>query len=343
MFTWSSIPGFWSPTRLQAGPLHARQAAVAQGEDGDIFYLTLGGSTPLLTQGFAANTPVSGVVGSPDRVDIFAVGPDGRCLTSFNPSDRSDSGWVPWQPVADGLFTEGTPIAVAQSRPGWKDLFAVGQDGRVWTSWLHPPQGWQPWRQVPDHAFEQTAPIAAVSSRPGQIDLFCVDPAGQIQTAWFIESVGEWQGWEPVLGGTFTPSTPVTAVSVSLGAIDLFAVGTDGGVWTAGFHPPASWQGWQLIPAGTFTQQTPVECVLAGEVKLFAVGMDGMPYMNSAPWPSLQFGGWQRIDGSPGSFAQLTTLAGWFEEAAGAPGGGTLGFYGILPTGAAELAYTRLP
>ena len=341
-FTWNEVPHFWSPSRLQTAPLAALQATVSQGEDGWMYYVDESDAEPIPGQAFEPNTPVTALAGSDASADVFAVGPSSLCLTSHR-GGPPGTGWDGWQPAQSGEFDQGTPIAAVRSRPAWTDLFAVGLNGQIWTSWAHPPQPFQGWEQILDHTFELGAPVTAISSRPGQIDLFCVDVDGQMMTAWFIESVGHWQGWNPVLDGVFTPSTPVRAMSVSLGAIDLFAVGLDGRVWTAGFHPPGSWQEWSPVGDRIFTQRTPVSCVAAAEVHLLAVGTDGMPSMNSAPWPALEFGDWQGITGSPGSFAQLTELAGWAEDAIEAPGGETLGFYGILPNGNAELAFTRLP
>jgi hypothetical protein len=157
---------------------------------------------------------------------------------------RTDLGWQSWPPVLAGMFDPGTPVAVVSDQPGFIDLFAVGQDGRVWTAWFHPPQGWQGWQPVLNGTFAQLTPVAAVNTRPGQVDLFAVGQDGRVWTAWFASPVfsapttPRWQGWSPIGDEHFTVATGVAAVTSRLGQIDLFAVGrVPGQVRTAWFQP----------------------------------------------------------------------------------------------------------
>ena len=110
---------------------------------------------------------------------------------------RTDLGWQGWPPVLTGTFEPGDPSRCSQRPPGSIDLFAVGQDGRVWTSWFHPPQGWQGWQHGPGPAVrpaDAQSPWSATC--PARIDLFAVGQDGHVWTAWFHPPQG-WQGWQP--------------------------------------------------------------------------------------------------------------------------------------------------
>ncbi|WP_404392714.1 hypothetical protein [Humibacillus xanthopallidus] len=192
---------------------------------------------------------------------------------------RTDLGWQGWQPVLHGTFAQGTPVVAISARPGEIDVFAVGQDGRVYTAWFHPPQGWQGWQPVPHGTFAQGTPVAVVSDQPGWLDLFAVGQDGRVYTAWFHPPQG-WQGWQPVLHGTFAQGTPVAAISARPGQIDLFAVGQDERVWTAWFAAPLfsapappRWQGWSPVGDEDFPSLTPlgVESARVGQIDVFAV------------------------------------------------------------------------
>ena len=225
--------------------------------------------------------------------------------------------WQGWQPVLGGTFNQGTVVSALSTRPGWIDLFAVGQDGPVYTAWFRPDQGWQGWQPVAGRHFNQGTVVSAVSTRPGLIDLFAVGQDGPVYTAWFRPDQG-WQGWQPVLGGTFNQGTVVSAVSTRPGWIDLFAVGQDGPVYTAWFRPDQGWQGWQPVAGRHFNQGTVVSAVSTrpGLIDLFAVGQDGPVY---TAWfrPDQGWQGWQPVLG--GTFNQgtvvsaVSTRPGWID------------------------------
>ena len=96
------------------------------------------------------------------------------------------------------------------------DLFAVGDDGQVYTAWWRAGEGSVGLdvgslggRFAPDTA------IAAVSRSSENIDLFGVDNDGRVTTAWW--RAGE--GWAPAgaafspIGEFFAAGTPVSAVA----------------------------------------------------------------------------------------------------------------------------------
>ncbi|MBE8965196.1 hypothetical protein IQ277_02755 [Nostocales cyanobacterium LEGE 12452] len=90
------------------------------------------------------------------------------------------------------------------------DLFVVGNDGRVYTSWWQEGVGdWSGvnnnWRPIGGF-FPVDARVSAVARRPGILDLFVVGNDGRVYTSWWQEGVSDWSGinnnWRSI-GGFF--------------------------------------------------------------------------------------------------------------------------------------------
>jgi hypothetical protein len=200
---------------------------------------------------FPPGAPVSAVARKPENLDLFITGNDGRIYTSwwFAGSDWSGIN-DNWRPIG-GFFPVGAPVSAVARQPGILDLFVVGNDGRVYTSWF--VEGVSDWSGINDSwrpiggFFPVGAPVSAVARQPGILDLFVVGNDGRVYTSWFVEGVSDWSGindsWRPI-GGFFPVGAPVSAVARQPGILDLFVVGNDGRVYTSWFVEGVSdWSG----------------------------------------------------------------------------------------------------
>ena len=135
-------------------------------------------------------------------------------------------------------------VSALSRNPGQLDLFAVRQDGRVWTMWWNATDGWSAWRSIGGF-FPAGARIAAVSRTPDNIDLFITGNDGRVYTSWWFNGA-DWSGvndnWRP-LGGFFPAGAPVAAVARTAGNLDLFITGNDGLVYTSWWSDGAEWSG----------------------------------------------------------------------------------------------------
>ncbi|MFD0153009.1 hypothetical protein ACFVID_26935 [Streptomyces sp. NPDC127132] len=120
------------------------------------------------------------------RLDLFLMGYDDHVWTS---SWSADSGWRPdWAPVpGQTLFGGGRTITPATRTTSHMDLYVMGNDNHIWTTYWADTAGWAPeWFQVPGQAvFDKAQHIAAVSRRPAHLDLFVVGYDSHVWTTYW--------------------------------------------------------------------------------------------------------------------------------------------------------------
>ncbi|MCC5624226.1 hypothetical protein LC574_24230, partial [Nostoc sp. CHAB 5715] len=145
------------------------------------------------------------------QLDLFVVGNDGRVYTSWWQEGVSDWSGINnnWRSIG-GFFPVGARVSAVARRSGQLDLFVVGNDGRVYTSWWQ--EGVSDWSGINNNwrsiggFFPVGARVSAVARRSGQLDLFVVGNDGRVYTSWWQEGVSDWSGindnWRSI-GGFF--------------------------------------------------------------------------------------------------------------------------------------------
>ena len=144
--------------------------------------------------------------------------------------------------IGGGLtLSQNTLIGVLSRNPDQMDLFAVGLDGGMYSTWWH--GRWHHWFRLFSGVFAQNTPVALLSRNPNAMDLFAVGLEGGVYSTWWD---GNWHDWFRLFGGTFAQRTPITALSRNPNQMDLFAVGLDGAVCSAWWN--GNWHDWFRIP-----------------------------------------------------------------------------------------------
>jgi hypothetical protein len=203
------------------------------------------------------NRRVAVVSQSEKSIDVFAFRDGQIWNTNWSESDWNASEWSSWYPLpTNSEFARGARQITAIARPKTNeiDVFAVGDDNRVWWTWW---QGrvWASWQPLPGEArFDpQTQAVAAVARSQFEMDLFAIDLIGGVKSSrwqWVIDRWG-WTPWSdmPVAPHTFPKTQQVSAVARNDHTLDIFAI-DDGAVWrtTLGDGPP--WGQWEKLPAG---------------------------------------------------------------------------------------------
>jgi hypothetical protein len=305
--SWPSIGGFFP----SAAPL----AVTARSDDNvDLFVIGNDGSVRTswwregegwsgteddwssLTGFFPARAPVAAVSRAPENIDVFAIGNDGRVHTAWwragenwsgIDADANGDGQLDRNGAWDSLggsFAPGTAVAAVSRSSENIDLFAVGDDGRVYTAWWRAGEGWSgsTWDSL-GGSFAPGTAVAAVSRSRDNIDLFGVDDDGRVTTAWW--RAGE--GWAPAgaafspIGGFFAAGAPVSAVARSSDRLDMFVSAEDGLVYTSWWRAAEGWSRgeaeWWEPMGGSFPPGVPVAAISRSreDIDLYATQADG--------------------------------------------------------------------
>lgn len=285
----------------------------AVGEDGHVYgaWLTPGKSwegwigLPVPDPGvFSQGTTVTAVEDSAHNLQLFAVGENGHVYAAWLEPGKAWKGWTGLPVPNLGVFDQGTNLTAIVDGARNLQLFAVGENGRVFAAWLEPGKSWAGWNELPVPSlgvFSEGTTLTAVNDSAGNLRLFGVGGDGRLYTAWLTPGKG-WGGWERLGNpsvGVFSQGATVTAINDSAGNLRLFAVDEDGRVYTASLEPGKSWQDWAPLPVpnlGVFNQGTTVTAVedSAHNLQLFAVGKDGRVY---AAWlePGKSWAGWSGL------------------------------------------------
>ncbi|WBM79373.1 hypothetical protein KIV56_13325 [Cryobacterium breve] len=310
-----TLPGLTPISVVSRNPDHVDLFAV--GKDDAVYttyYDTNGGwfnrwfriGDPNFGDGFTLNqrTPISVVSRTPDHVDLFAVGKDDAVYTTYY---DTNGGWFNrWFRIGDPNFGDGftlnqrTPISVVSRTPDHVDLFAVGKDDAVYTTYYDTNGGWfNRWFRIGDPNFGDgftlpgLTPISVVSRNPDHVDLFAVGKDDAVYTTYYDTNGGWFNRWfrigDPNFGDGFTlPGlTPISVVSRNPDHVDLFAVGKDDAVYTTYYDTNGGWfNRWFRIGDSNFgdgftlNQRTPVALVARDQnhLDLVAVGKDDAVY-----------------------------------------------------------------
>ena len=181
---------------------------------------------------------------------------------------RNPEQWRRWFQIhPEAVFDHTTQQIAAVSRaPGNLDLFVIGFDNAIWTTFWNDAGGWNPggWFQIhPETVFDHTTQqIAAVSRAPGNLDLFVIGFDNAIWTT-FWNDAGGWNpgGWFQIHPETVFDHTTqqIAAVSRAPGNLDLFVIGFDNAIWTTFWNDAVGWNpgGWfQIHPETVFDHTT---------------------------------------------------------------------------------------
>jgi galactan endo-1,6-beta-galactosidase len=244
---------------------------------------------------------------NPNHVDLFALGFDNKVYATFwdTSGGWSASGWLPIHP--ERVFDHQTQQLTALARtPDHVDLFAIGFDEKVYTTFWDTSGGWSSsgWLSIhPEASFDHKSQrVTALSRNPNHADLFAIGFDDQVYTT-FWDTSGGWSpvGWRPIPFGAAAAVDPVThqirppasfdhttqevtALARTPDHVDLFAIGSDNRVYTTFWDTSGGWSpsGWFAIhPEASFDHKSQRVTALSrnpNHVDLFAIGFDDKVY-----------------------------------------------------------------
>ncbi|MDQ0769546.1 hypothetical protein QF031_002295 [Pseudarthrobacter defluvii] len=229
---------------------------------------------------FGEQQQVAAVSRAPGNLDLFVIGYDHHIWSTFW---TEGGGWnADWFPLpGQAVFGEQQQVAAVPRAPGNLDLFVIGYDHHIWSTFWTEGGGWNAdWFPLPGQAvFGEQQQVAAVSRAPGNLDLFVIGYDHHIWSTFWTEGGGWNADWFPLPGqAVFGEQQQVAAVSRAPGNLDLFVIGYDHHIWSTFWTEGGGWNAdWFPLPGqAVFGEQQQVAAVsrAPGNLDLFVIGYD---------------------------------------------------------------------
>ncbi len=234
------------------------------------------------------------------HLDLFVIGFDNHVWSTFW---TAAGGWNrDWFPLpGQAVFDRDKQHVAAVSRAdGNLDLFVIGFDNHVWSTFWTAAGGWNhDWFPLPGQAvFDRDKQhVAAVSRADGNLDLFVIGFDNHVWSTFWTATGGWNRDWFPLPGQAVfdRDKQHVAAVSRAEGNLDLFVIGFDNHVWSTFWTATGGWnRDWFPLPGQAVfdrdKQHVAVVSRAEGNLDLFVIGFDN--HVWSTFWNAT--GGWNR-------------------------------------------------
>ena len=227
------------------------------------------------------------------NLDLFVIGFDNHVWSTYWSSAHGWNGdWfpLPGQAVFDHRLQQ---VAAVSRAAGNLDLFVIGFDNRVWSTFWSSDHGWNgDWFPLPGQArFDHTVQhVATVSRTAGNLDLFVIGFDNRVWSTFWSSDHG-WNGdWFPLPGqAVFDHKVQqVVAISRKAGSLDLFVVGFDNRIWSSFWSIEHGWNGdWFPLPGDAvfdhMLQQVAALSRTPNNLDLFIIGFDNRVWSTFFP------------------------------------------------------------
>ena len=231
-----------------------------------------------------ATQKVAAITRAGGNLELFVIGFDNRVwATFFNDGVGWNGDWfpLPGQAVFDRDLQQVTAVSRTE---GVMDLFVIGFDNRVWSTFWTAGGGWNgDWFPLPGQAVfnRATQKVAAITRAGSNLELFIIGFDNRVWATFFNDGTG-WNGdWFPLPGQAVFDRDlqQVTAVSRTEGVMDLFVIGFDNRVWSTFWTADGGWNGdWFPLPGQAVfdraTQKVAAISRAGGNLELFVIGFD---------------------------------------------------------------------
>jgi hypothetical protein len=259
------------------------------------------------------------------RLELFAVGGDGKLYHKWQLHPSGADGWSDWSSLGGADLHHH--VGIGMNTDGRMELFVTGGDALPYHLWQLNPNaadGWSGWAAL-GHADLQPH-IGVGVNADGRLELFAVDDDGHLRHAWQHkpDGTGGWSDWAS-LGGTCSAGSHAVARNAD-GRLEVFAVDQHGRLNHIFQTDEGGWGDWASL--GGSELRAPVAAVNAdGRIEVIAIGGDGHLYHIWQAHPSGAGGwsGWALLGGSGIRSVTVGTNGDGRLEVFGVDEGGALG------------------
>jgi hypothetical protein len=95
------------------------------------------------------------------------------------------------------MASPGSPVTAIARYDNHLDLFTLGTDNRVYSTWWHENQNWAGWFNVSGGIGMPGGQVAAISRFTEHVDIFTVGTDSRAYSTWWDAATG-WAGWFPL-------------------------------------------------------------------------------------------------------------------------------------------------
>ena len=195
-----------------------------------------------------------------------------------------------------------SPIATAPNADGRLEMFAVGRNGRSYSSWQTSPNGnWTQWTPLGGTTpLPATAPISVAPNADGRLQMFAVADNGRSYSSWQTSPNGTWTGWSPLGGGVLPAGAPISVGRNADGRLEMFAVAANGRSYSSWqLKPNGNWTVWSPLGRGALPAAAPISVApnADGRLQMFAIADNGRSYSSWQLQPNGNWTGWSLLGG----------------------------------------------
>ena len=194
-----------------------------------------------------------------------------------------------------------SPIATAPNADGRLEMFAVGRNGRSYSSWQTSPNGtWTGWSPLGGGVLPAGAPISVGRNADGRLEMFAVAANGRSYSSWQTSPNGNWTGWSLLGGGVLPAAAPIAIGRNADGRLEMFAVAANGRSYSSWqLKPNGNWTVWSPLGRGALPAAAPISVApnADGRLQMFAIADNGRSYSSWQLQPNGNWTGWSLLGG----------------------------------------------
>ena len=234
---------------------------------------------------------------------LFMISPTDKQLYT-NYQVAANGAWSGWTSLG-GLWNASGKITVGNNADGRLEVFLVGTDGKLYTSYETSVNGstlWSGWTSL-NGAWSATGSLTVRNNADGRMQLFMISPTdSQLYTNYQVAVNGSWSGWSS-LNGAWSLTGSIAVRSNADGRMQVLLVGTDGQMYTnyeTSTNASAAWSGWTSLSGAWPANDTlGINNNADGRLEVFLIGGDGKLYTNyETSVNGTSWSGWVSLSGS---------------------------------------------
>ena len=226
---------------------------------------------------------------SPQADEVFWIGANGDVSTTWR-ADNVDAGrWHQQFGIAfPGSVRAGSPLVPLLRAPGLEEMFWIGANGDVSTTWRADNVDTGRWHQQSGIAFPNSvrgdSPLVIFARSPQADEVFWIGANGDVSTTWRADNVdtGRWhQQFGIAFPGSVRAGSPLVPLLRAPGLEEMFWIGTDGDVssaWRADSVDNGRWhQQFAIAVPGSVRDDSPLVAIARTPQRedVFWIGANG--------------------------------------------------------------------